>query len=222
MPRSKSESENLRHRRLSDCSRLSPSQMMWRSIVISSQDEFKKQGWNLAGSNLLALAVGLANRHYLYVRPLLVPKDFGCALVTGVIGTLLASLIAYLAFGTTVLPQMAALGCVLGLMGKSFTKLLIENQYCLFFKSILDIVIVQIYPLNYFGNKIKTFKAFRINVISIRAPLVAEELPGPLNAINKSVQKVTFWPDFFSKQASRFFSLSQASQALSYAIKSPQ
>jgi len=89
---------------------------MWRSIVISSQDEFKKQGWNLAGSNLLALAVGLANRHYLYVRPLLVPKDFGCAFVTGVIGTLLASLIAYLAFGTTVLPQMAALGCVLGLM----------------------------------------------------------------------------------------------------------
>ena len=35
-----------------------------------------------------------------------------------VIGTMLASLIAYLAYGTTVLPQMAALGCVLGLLGK--------------------------------------------------------------------------------------------------------
>ena len=91
---------------------------MWRNIVSDSQEEFRRQGWNLAGANLLALAVGLANRHYLYVRPRLTPRDFGYALGPMVIGTMLASLIAYLAYGTTVLPQMAALGCVLGLLGK--------------------------------------------------------------------------------------------------------
>ncbi len=34
------------------------------------------------------------------------------------VGLALASLIAYLAYGTAVLPQMAALGAVLGLLGK--------------------------------------------------------------------------------------------------------
>ena len=91
---------------------------MWRSLVLTSQEEFRRQGWNLAGANLLSLAVGLANRHYLYVRPRLTPRDFGIALIPMVIGALLATLIAYCASGNTVLPQMAALGCVLGLMGK--------------------------------------------------------------------------------------------------------
>ncbi len=95
-----------------------PRSKMWRNVVVDSQDYFRRQGWNLAGSNLLALAVGLANRHYLYVRPRLTPRDFGFALIPMVIGTLLATLIAYLSFGTTVLPQMAALGCVLGLLGE--------------------------------------------------------------------------------------------------------
>lgn len=91
---------------------------MWRGLVINSQQEFRNQGWNLAGANLLALAVGLANRHYLYVRPRLTPHDFGYALIPMVVSTLLVVLIAYLASGTTMLAQMAALGCVLGLLGK--------------------------------------------------------------------------------------------------------
>ena len=95
---------------------------MWRSLVLNSQEEFRRQGWNLAGANLLSLAVGLANRHYLYVRPRLTPRDFGIALVPMVIGALLATLIAYCASGNTVLPQMAALGCVLGLMGEYFDR----------------------------------------------------------------------------------------------------
>ena len=95
---------------------------MWRSIVVNSQEEFRRQGWNLAGGNLLALGVGLANRHYLYVRPRLTPRDFGYALGPMVIGTILASLIAYLAYGTTVLAEMAVLGCVLGLLGNSFSS----------------------------------------------------------------------------------------------------
>jgi len=89
---------------------------MWRSIVVNSQEEFRSQGWNLAGGNLLALGVGLANRHYLYVRPRLTPRDFGYAMGPMVIGTILASLIAYLSSGTTVLAEMAVLGCVLGLL----------------------------------------------------------------------------------------------------------
>ena len=75
-------------------------------------------GWNLAGANLLALAVGLANRHYLYVRPRLTLRDFGYALAPMIIGTLLAVIITAAAYGSSVLPQMAALGCVLGLLGK--------------------------------------------------------------------------------------------------------
>ena len=106
--------------------------IMWRSIVISSNQEFKRQGWNLAGANLLGLAVGLANRHYLYVRPRLTLRDFGYCLAPMAVGGLLACLIAYLAYGTTVLPQMAALGCVLGLLGKSLTYIsdqLIRNDH---------------------------------------------------------------------------------------------
>ena len=87
--------------------------------MINSQTEFRAKGWNLAGANLLALAVGLANRHYLYVRPRLTPRDFGYALGPMVIGTILASIIAYLAYGTTILAEMAVLGCVLGLLGNS-------------------------------------------------------------------------------------------------------
>ena len=87
--------------------------------MINSQSEFRQKGWNLAGANLLALAVGLANRHYLYVRPRLTLRDFGYALAPALPGILIASLIAYLSMGTTVLPQMAALGCVIGLCGKS-------------------------------------------------------------------------------------------------------
>jgi hypothetical protein len=90
---------------------------MWRSTVHASQQEFRRQGWNQAGANLLSLAVGLASRHLLYVRPRLTPRDFGYALIPMVVGLAVASLIAYLAFGTTVLPQMSALGCVLGLLG---------------------------------------------------------------------------------------------------------
>ena len=93
---------------------------MWRSLVLNSQEEFRRQGWNLAGANLLSLAVGLANRHYLYVRPRLTPRDFGIAWIPMVIGALLATLIAYCISGNGVfVTQMAALGCVLGLMGKS-------------------------------------------------------------------------------------------------------
>ena len=95
---------------------------MWRSLVLNSQEEFRRQGWNVAGANLLSLAVGLANRHYLYVRPRLTPRDFGIALVPMVIGALLSTLIAYCASGNTVFPQMAALGCVLGLMGEHFSE----------------------------------------------------------------------------------------------------
>ncbi len=91
---------------------------MWRSTVHTSLEEFKRQGWNLAGANLLALAVGLASRHYLYVRPRLNQRDFLYALAPMLVGLALASLIAYLAYGTAVLPQMAALGAVLGLLGK--------------------------------------------------------------------------------------------------------
>ena len=95
---------------------------MWRSLVLNSQEEFRRQGWNLAGANLLSLAVGLANRHYLYVRPRLTPRDFGIALIPMVIGALLATLIAYCISGNGVfVTQMAALGCVLGLMGKNQT-----------------------------------------------------------------------------------------------------
>ena len=93
---------------------------MWRSTVHTSQEEFKRQGWNLAGSNLLALAVGLASRHYLYVRPRLTPRDFAYACAPMLVGLALASLIAYCAYGTAVLPQMAALGAVLGLLGITF------------------------------------------------------------------------------------------------------
>ena len=59
---------------------------MWRSIVVSSQQEFRSKGWNLAGANLLALSVGLANRHYLYVRPRLTLRDFGFVLAPMLIG----------------------------------------------------------------------------------------------------------------------------------------
>ena len=90
---------------------------MWRNLVIDSQSDFRSRGWNNAGANLLALAVGLANRHYLYVRPRLTPRDFGYALAPALPGILIASLISYLA-EPAVLPQMAALGCVLGLLGK--------------------------------------------------------------------------------------------------------
>lgn len=89
---------------------------MWRSTVHTSQVEFKRQGWNLAGSNLLALAVGLASRHFLYVRPRLTQRDFGIVAAATVIGGLVASLVAYLAYGTAVILQMAAIGCLLGLL----------------------------------------------------------------------------------------------------------
>ena len=94
---------------------------MWRNLVIDSQSDFRSRGWNNAGANLLALAVGLANRHYLYVRPRLTPRDFGYALAPALPGILIASLISYLA-EPAVLPQMAALGCVLGLLGKIFKE----------------------------------------------------------------------------------------------------
>ena len=95
---------------------------MWRSLVLNSQEEFRRQGWNVAGANLLSLAVGLANRHYLYVRPRLTPRDFGIALIPMVIGALLATLIAYCASGNIIIYEMAALGCVLGLMGEYFSE----------------------------------------------------------------------------------------------------
>ena len=95
---------------------------MWRSLVLNSQEEFRRQGWNVAGANLLSLAVGLANRHYLYVRPRLTPRDFGIALIPMVIGALLATLIAYCASGNIIIYEMAALGCVLGLMGELLLK----------------------------------------------------------------------------------------------------
>ena len=96
----------------------SPRNTMWRSLVINSQTEFRQKGWNLAGANLLALAVGLANRHYLYVRPRLTLRDFGYALAPAIPGILIASLITYCAYGTGVLAEMAVLGCVLGLLGQ--------------------------------------------------------------------------------------------------------
>ena len=86
--------------------------------MINSQTEFRAKGWNLPGANLLALAVGLANRHYLYVRPRLTLRDIGYALAPAIPGILLASLITYCAYGTGVLAEMAVLGCVLGLLGQ--------------------------------------------------------------------------------------------------------
>merc|ERR1712113_849104 len=91
---------------------------MWRSLVLNSQEEFRRQGWNVAGANLLSLAVGLANRHYLYVRPRLTPRDFGIALTPATPCMLISLLITYCAFGTGVLAEMAVLGCVLGLLGQ--------------------------------------------------------------------------------------------------------
>ena len=104
---------------------------MWRNLVIDSQSDFRSRGWNNAGANLLALAVGLANRHYLYVRPRLTPRDFGYALAPALPGILIASLISYLA-EPAVLPQMAALGCVLGLLGKILERKKISSNCYLF------------------------------------------------------------------------------------------
>ena len=112
--------ESFRQRKLESTNNIntSPRNTMWRSLVINSQTEFRQKGWNLAGANLLALAVGLANRHYLYVRPRLTLRDFGYALAPAIPGILIASLITYCAYGTGVLAEMAVLGCVLGLLGQ--------------------------------------------------------------------------------------------------------
>ena len=112
--------ESFRQRKLESTNNIntSPRNTMWRSLVINSQTEFRAKGWNLAGANLLALAVGLANRHYLYVRPRLTLRDFGYALTPAIPCMLIALLITYCAFGTGVLAEMAVLGCVLGLLGQ--------------------------------------------------------------------------------------------------------
>ncbi len=52
----------------------------------SLQASFRRQGWNLAGANLLAAACLVAQRLFLYVRPRLVALDAACVLIVTFVG----------------------------------------------------------------------------------------------------------------------------------------
>jgi len=53
------------------------------------QSKFRKQGWNLAGANVLAAACCVAQNVFLYVRPRLKPADSIYVVVLTAAGTVI-------------------------------------------------------------------------------------------------------------------------------------
>merc|ERR1711997_599393 len=60
------------------------------------QGEFRRNGWNIAGANLLAVSCWIAKSHFLYARPRLTGLDFVIASIITAACGVLASLLSWL------------------------------------------------------------------------------------------------------------------------------